>query len=99
MLREHEVLLQDMNSSADSPRGAIAIGAVPTAIPVASRFAARLQSRYPGIVPVARSLPSAEIESGLESLEIDMGLGYTGRMRARQGRLEVVPRRRSGSCG
>src|SRR5690349_452509 len=49
MLHEHEVLRQDLHSGIDAPRGTLAIGAVPTAIPVASRFAARLQSRHPGI--------------------------------------------------
>jgi DNA-binding transcriptional LysR family regulator len=91
MLREHEVLRQDLHSGIDAPRGTIAIGAVPTAIPVASRFAARLQARQPGIVPVVRTLASAEIESGLENLSLDMGLGYTERMSRREGRLEAVP--------
>jgi DNA-binding transcriptional LysR family regulator len=91
MLREHEVLRQDLHSGVDAPRGGIVIGAVPTAIPVAARFAARLQSRYPGILPVVRSLASAEIESGLENLSLDMGLGYTERMGRREGRLEAVP--------
>jgi len=91
MLREHEVLRQDLHSGIDAPRGTIAIGAVPTAVPVASRFAARLQSRHPGILPVVRSLASAEIESGLDNLSLDMGLGYTERMSRREGRLEAVP--------
>jgi DNA-binding transcriptional LysR family regulator len=92
MLREHEVLRQDLHSGIDAPRGTLAIGAVPTAIPVASRFAARLQSRYPGVLPVVRSLASAEIESGLDNLSLDMGLGYTERMSSRrEGRLEAVP--------
>jgi DNA-binding transcriptional LysR family regulator len=91
MLREHEVLRQDLHSGIDAPRGTIAIGAVPTAIPVASRFAARLQARHPGIVPVVRSLASPEIESGLDNLSLDMGLGYTERMSRREGRLEAVP--------
>jgi DNA-binding transcriptional LysR family regulator len=91
MLREHEVLRQDLHSTVDAPRGTLFIGAVPTAIPVASRFAARLQARQPGIVPVVRSLASAEIESGLDNLALDMGLGYTERMSRREGRLEAVP--------
>jgi DNA-binding transcriptional LysR family regulator len=91
MLREHEVLRQDLHSGVDAPRGNLCIGAVPTAIPVASRFAARLQARQPGILPVVRSLTSAEIESGLDNLSLDIGLGYTERMSRRQGRLEAVP--------
>lgn len=79
MLHEQELLRQDLHSGADDPRGRLAIGAVPTTIPVAARFAAQLQRRHPGIVPVVRSLSSPEIETGLENLSLDMGLGYTER--------------------
>ena len=79
LLREQELLRQDLHSSAGSPRGALAIGAVPTTIPVAARFASQLQARYGGIKPIVRSLSSHEIETGLENLSLDMGLGYTDR--------------------
>ena len=79
LLREQELLRQDLHSGAGSPRGTLAIGAVPTTIPVAARFAAQLRARYHGIVPVVRSLSSPEIETGLESLSLDIGLGYTER--------------------
>lgn len=79
LLREQELLRQDLHSGADSPQGALSIGAVPTTIPVAARFAARLQARHRGIKPVVRSLSSHEIETGLENLALDMGLGYTDR--------------------
>lgn len=81
LLREQELMLQDLHSSADSPRGTLSIGAVPTTVPVAARFAAHLQARHPGIVPVVRSLSSPEIESSLEDLSLDIGLGYTERGR------------------
>jgi DNA-binding transcriptional LysR family regulator len=79
MLREQELLRQDLHSGAGLPRGTLSIGAVPTTVPVAARFAAQLQARHPGIVPVVRSLSSPEIETGLENLSLDMGLGYTER--------------------
>jgi DNA-binding transcriptional LysR family regulator len=79
LLHEQELLRQDLHSGIDSPRGTLTIGAVPTTIPLAARFAARLQARHSGIVPVVRSLSSHEIETGLESLSLDMGLGYTER--------------------
>ena len=79
LLHEHERLRQDLHSSAGTPRGTLSIGAVPTTIPVAARFAAALQSRHRGIVPIVRSLSSHEIETGLESLSLDIGLGYTDR--------------------
>ena len=73
------MLRQDLHSSQDAPRGTLSIGAVPTTIPVAARFAARLQARHSGITPTVRSLSSHEIESGLASLSLDIGLGYTDR--------------------
>ena len=79
LLREQELLRQDLHSGIDTPRGTLTIGAVPTTIPVAARFAARLQARHSGITPVVRSLSSHEIETRLENLSLDIGLGYTGR--------------------
>ena len=79
LLREQELLRQDLHSGIDMPRGTLSIGAVPTTIPVAARFAARLQARHSGITPVVRSLSSHEIETRLENLSLDIGLGYTGR--------------------
>ncbi len=84
MLHERELLQQDLNSVAGKPQGTLTIGAVPTAVPIAARFAGMLQARHPGIVPIVRSMSSAEVETGLESLSLDMGLGYTDRL-ARQG--------------
>jgi len=91
MLREHELLQQDLLSSADAPRGNLVIGAIPTAMPVASRFAALLRLRHPGIRPVLRSMSSVEIETGLESLALDLGLGYTERLNDGGPPLRVVP--------
>lgn len=79
LLREQELLRQDLHSSAGSPRGTLAIGAVPTTLPVAAHFAARLQARHAGIKPVVRSLSSDEIEAGLDNLSLDIALGYTDR--------------------
>jgi DNA-binding transcriptional LysR family regulator len=79
LLREQELLQQDLHSGIDTPRGTLLIGAVPTTLPVAARFAALLQARHAGIRPVLRSLSSPEIETGLENLSLDIGLGYTER--------------------
>ncbi len=79
LLHEQELLRQDLHSSQAAPCGSLSIGAVPTTIPVAARFAARLQARHSGIKPIVRSLSSHEIESGLANLSLDIGLGYTDR--------------------
>ena len=91
MLREHELLQQDLHSSQGHPCGQLVIGAVPTAMPIAARFAALLHDRHPGIVPKLRSMSSVELESGLESLAIDMGLGYTERMDGGRAPLRCLP--------
>jgi DNA-binding transcriptional LysR family regulator len=90
MLREHELLQQDLASEADQPRGRLRIGAVPTAIPIVARFAAWLQARHPGIRPAVLSLSSPEIENGLDALTLDLGLGYTDRLGQQSG-VRVLP--------
>ncbi len=91
MLHEHAILQQELRSEAHVPRGTVRMAAVPTAMPVAARFAAMLQARHSGIVPVVLSMSSAELEQGLEELSIDMGLGYTDRMGLRETRLLAWP--------
>jgi len=91
ILREYELLQQDLNSSEDAPSGNLLVGAVPTAMPIAARFVAMLQDRHPGITPTLRSMSSIELESGLESLSLDMGLGYTERMNNSNSAVRVIP--------
>jgi len=80
MLHEHERLQQQLQSEAGHPRGRLRMAAVPTAIPLLSRFAARLQARHPGIVPTVSSMSSVELETGLDTLALDLALGYIERM-------------------
>ncbi|MCA3237457.1 MAG: LysR family transcriptional regulator [Curvibacter sp.] len=89
MLREEQLLKQDLSSVSGQPQGRLGIGVVPSAEPVAARFAAMLQARHPGITPVVRCMSSQEIEAGLEQLTLDMGLGFTERVRP--GVLRTVP--------
>ena len=91
MLHEHARLQESLKGDALTPRGALRIGAVPTAMPVAARFAAMLQSRQPGIRPVVLSLSSAELEKGVQELSLDLALGYTDRMHSKGGRLRALP--------
>ena len=91
MLHEHTLLQQDLSSDAAHPRGTLRLGAVPTAMPILARFAAQLQARHPGIAPVALSMSSQALEAGLESISLDLALGYTERMPARGGQLRAWP--------
>lgn len=90
MLREHELLQQDLHSGAATPHGHLVIGAVPSAMPIAARFAAWLHDRHPGIVPNLRSMSSVDLEAGLECLAIDIGLGYTERIDNRRAPLRCL---------
>ena len=91
MLHEREMLQQELDSGLGKPQGLINIGAVPTAVPIAARFSAMLKLRHPGISPSVRSMSSNELETGLESLSLDIGLGYTDRLRANGPRLQQLP--------
>lgn len=91
MLHEHEVLQQVLKSEADYPRGRLRMGAIPTAVPILSRFAAMLQARHPGIQPVVLSLSSLELETRLEDLSLDLALGYTDRVHQRAITLQSWP--------
>ncbi len=91
MLHEHELLQQELHSSANRPQGSLQLGVVPTAVPVAARFAAQLRKMHPGIAPVVRSLSSQEIELGLENLSLDLGLGFIERLNQRNQRFELLP--------
>lgn len=90
MLREREMLQQDLSSVAGRPVGNLIIGAVPTAVPIAGRFAAMLQAQHPGITPSVLSMTSDEIEKGLEKLSLDLGLGYTDRLPMQHSRLRSL---------
>lgn len=83
LLREAEVLKQELKAAPQQVQGTLRIGAVPTAIPIAARFAASLRERHVGIQPVVLSMSSSALERGLEELSVDMALGYTERMSPR----------------
>ncbi|AMM23750.1 LysR family transcriptional regulator [Variovorax sp. PAMC 28711] len=91
MLRDNEVLQQDLRSDIATPRGKLRMAAVPTAIPMLARFAAMLQERHPGIVPTVLSMSSQQLETGLENLSLDLALGYTERMELRGVKLTAWP--------
>ena len=91
MLREAQNLQQDLQSPTHSPSGTLRIAAVPTAIPIAARFAARLQARHPAIQPTVLSMSSGDLELGLESLHLDLALGYSDRASVRTGKFHALP--------
>lgn len=91
MLREQELLQQDLRGAAASPSGPLRLGVVPTAMPVAARFAAALRTVHPGISMTVRSLSSPEIESGLQDMALDLALGFFERMPGNARRFTHIP--------
>lgn len=91
MLREQDLLRLQLDSEAGQPRGRLRMASVPTAMPILSRFAVELQLRHPGIAPAVISLSSLEIETALDSMSLDLALGYTDRIRVRNVSLSVWP--------
>jgi DNA-binding transcriptional LysR family regulator len=90
MLHDREVLHQELQSLEAQPSGNLVVAAVPTAMPIAARFTARLRARHSGITPTLRSLSSSEIEAGIESLSLDMAFGYGERAARRPSAIEVL---------
>lgn len=90
MLHEAEVLKQELQAAPDLAQGVLNIAAVPTAMPIAARFAAQLRQRHGGIRPSVVSMSSGLLEQGLEDLRIDLALGYAERMNPKS-RLRAYP--------
>ncbi|MDB5851529.1 MAG: LysR family transcriptional regulator [Rhodoferax sp.] len=91
MLHEQELLRQRLDNEAQQPSGRLRLASVPTAMPILSRFAIALQMRHPGIMPTVISLSSLEIETALDSMSLDLALGYTDRTRVRNVSLAIWP--------
>src|SRR6218665_1871459 len=64
MLHEQELLQQTLKGHSEQPVGALTLGAVPSAEPIAARFAGHLHALYPGLKLTVRSMSSPEIEAG-----------------------------------
>ncbi|MDO8251870.1 MAG: LysR substrate-binding domain-containing protein [Rhodoferax sp.] len=90
VLHEQELLQQDLKSAADQPVGTLTLGAVPSVMPIAARFAGLLQGRHPGLSLVLRSMSSPDIEAGLENLSVDIALGYTDRLKTRAAKITTI---------
>lgn len=90
VLHEQELLQQDLKSAADHPVGTLTLGAVPSVMPIAARFSGVLQGHHPGLSLVLLSMSSPDIEVGLQSLSVDMALGYTDRLKTRAAKIMTI---------
>ncbi len=90
IIHETEFLKQDISSRKGSPSGNLIIGSVPSALPVASRFAVILHKNFPGITSTVRSMASQQIELNIENLSIDMAFGYVDRLEVITGDSNII---------
>ena len=56
--------------------GRLRIGAIPTALPIVSQLTGPFCAKFPGVSVTVLSLPSQDIERGIEAFELDAGLTY-----------------------
>ena len=91
ILHETESLKQDISSSKGRPSGNLIIGSVPSALPLASKFAVLLQENFTGITSTVRSMASQEIELSIENLTVDLAFGYTDRFELNTNDSSVIP--------
>jgi DNA-binding transcriptional LysR family regulator len=93
-LHEIDLLTQELDSTAEFPRGPLRMAAVPTAVPLLTVFAAMLRRRHPGLVPTVLTMSSPQIEAQLEDLSLDLALGYTERLGTEGARFRSWPQGR-----
>jgi DNA-binding transcriptional LysR family regulator len=94
MLQEVELLTQELESTAEAPRGTLRMAAVPTAMPLLAVFASMLRDRHPGLMPTLLAMSSPDIEAQLEDLSLDLALGYTERVEKEGNRFRSWPQAR-----
>ena len=90
IMREHETLQQEIHGGSSEPTGQLTIGAIPTAMPIASRFAAFIQAKHTAVSIDVKSLSSQDLEASVENGSLDMALGYAKRLSSRHSHLTVM---------
>lgn len=78
ILAECEGLVQDVGPVGSGPHGALRLGVVPSATPLAGRLCGLLAKRHPGIRPQAQSLSSRRIAEGITGFSLEAGITYLG---------------------
>ena len=91
VLHELDRLKMEIVSKKESPTGNVIIGSIPSALPVASSFAASIWSLHNGLKPVVRSMTSHDLELCLENLSVDVAFGYSERPEIQSQEVEIIP--------
>jgi len=91
VLHEMDALKQEIASQSSMPSGNLIIGAIPSALPIASNFVVNLKKNFPGLNPILRSMASHELEMGLENLTLDIAFGYIDRPQLEPYEPRIIP--------
>jgi DNA-binding transcriptional LysR family regulator len=89
IIAEREELLRTLENRRGGLSGVLRIGAIPTALSVASLLTAPMRRRYPHVRFSLESMSSREIVSRLNDFDIDVGMTYVDGEPL--GRVRVVP--------
>ena len=76
LLTDADGLREDLAAMRGSLTGRLRLGAIPTALPIASALSATVAALHPGLSITVLSLASREIERQLLEFEIDAGITY-----------------------
>jgi DNA-binding transcriptional LysR family regulator len=89
MLAEQDGLRQELDRMRGGLTGVLRIGAIPTALTVASLYTTALHRQHPRVTFSLRSMSSREIVTGLNEFEVDVGMTYVDGEPL--GKVRVVP--------
>ena len=76
ILADCDALTQDLERAKGSLRGKLVIGSIPTALPYLPALTNSFRQQHPDVHIVVRSMNSKEIERGLETFDLHLGLTY-----------------------
>ena len=76
LLADAEGLREDLAAMRGALTGRLRLGAIPTALPIASALSATVAALHPGLSITVLSLASREIERQLLEFELDAGITY-----------------------
>ncbi len=91
VLHEMDALKQEIASQSSTPSGNLKIGAIPSALPIASNFAVNLKKNFSGLNPILRSMASHKLEMSLENLTLDIAFGYINRPQLESYEPRIIP--------
>jgi DNA-binding transcriptional LysR family regulator len=76
LLADADGLREDLAAMRGAVTGRLRLGAIPTALPIASQLTADVAAAHPGLSVTVLSLTSREIERRLLEFELDAGITY-----------------------